>query len=216
MIRPTKNPLSRGYTTTHKGYDFRGLDLPDEVVASASGVIEQRVDLYSTNWINTGTLTTKDYGNYIKIKHDDGSYELHAHLRQGSALNLGTRIGSGQIIARIGNTGNSTGPHLHSEYRNSSNINIEVTFEEVNMAEIDDLRIQVTNLQKEVEEKNIQIGNYANQVKGLEQKCKDEYARGFNEGKAFVSPVIGWEENGLTIETTNGNEKRIINYKRKV
>ena len=132
MIRPTQNTLSRGYSSSHRGYDFRGLNLPDEVKVGASGIIIQRVDQYVNNWSNTGNLTTRDYGNYIKIRHNDGSFELHAHLKKGSALNKG-EVKAGQVCARIGNTGNSTGPHLHSEYRNSNNQNIQVEFKEENM-----------------------------------------------------------------------------------
>ena len=128
VYRPTDNPLYRGYLPHHKGYDFRGLNRPDEVRAGKDGRIVQRIDRYENNWINTGSLKTRDYGNYIKIKHDDGTYELHAHLAKGSSLPVKTKVKAGQVVARIGNTGNSTGPHLHSEYRNSENRNIQVEF----------------------------------------------------------------------------------------
>ena len=128
VVRPTNNIQTQGYSANHRGYDHAGLNLPDEVKAGQDGVIIERVDIYNSSWINNGTLTTKDYGNYIKIRHADGSFELHAHLKQGSSLNIGTQVKAGQIVARIGNTGNSTGPHLHSEYRNSENVNISVEF----------------------------------------------------------------------------------------
>lgn len=131
VVKPSNNPLQRGYSSTHKGYDFKGLNLPDEVRAGMDGEIISRVDLYTTNWINTGTLTTKDYGNYIKIKHLDGTFELHAHLRKGSSFLVGTKVKAGQTVARIGNTGNSTGPHLHSEYRNSANTSLPAEFIEL-------------------------------------------------------------------------------------
>ena len=121
--RPTNNPITQGYSAGHRGYDFAGNGLPDEVRAGKSGTIIEIVDIFTSNWRTTGALTTRDYGNYIKIKHDDGGFELHAHLRQGSALALNTKVTAGQIVARIGNTGNSTGPHLHFEIRNASNIN---------------------------------------------------------------------------------------------
>ena len=128
VVRPSENPITQGYSNNHRAYDRAGLNLPDEVRAGMDGVIVEQVDQYNTNWINTGTLTIKDYGNYIKIRHDDGSFELHAHLKQGSSLNIGTRVKAAQVVARIGNTGNSTGFHLHSEYRNTQNINMEVEF----------------------------------------------------------------------------------------
>ena len=128
VFRPTDNPTSRGYSSTHKGYDFRGLNLPDAVRSAADGKIIERVDLYTTSWINNGPLTTKDYGNYIKVRHNDGTIALFAHLKKSSSFVVGTEVKAGQVIARIGNTGNSTGPHLHAEYRNTSNVNTPVNF----------------------------------------------------------------------------------------
>lgn len=169
VIRPTNNPLSRGYSSTHKGYDFRGLNLPDEVRAGMSGEIIERADLYTTNWTNNGVLTTKDYGNYIKIKHDDGSFELHAHLRVGSSLIVGTKVSAGQIVARIGNTGNSTGPHLHSEYRNSNNVNVEVTFEDY----VEPLP-PTHDCEKELEEVRASRDKWKNKTNELEQTLDTE------------------------------------------
>lgn len=52
--------------------------------------------------------------NSVYILHDDGTFGVYAHLRRGSALvRPGQRIQVGQIIAQSGNTGYSTGPHLH-------------------------------------------------------------------------------------------------------
>ena len=52
--------------------------------------------------------------NSVYILHDDGTFGVYAHLRKGSALvRPGQRIQVGQIIAQSGNTGYSTGPHLH-------------------------------------------------------------------------------------------------------
>lgn len=128
VLRPTNNPLTRGYSTGHRAYDFAGVNLPDEVRASLDGVIIETVNLYTTNWINNGTLTTRDYGNYVIIKHDNGSRELHAHLKKDSMLPVNTRVAQGQVVARIGNSGNSTGQHLHSEFRDSQNKNMPVEF----------------------------------------------------------------------------------------
>jgi murein DD-endopeptidase MepM/ murein hydrolase activator NlpD len=125
---PSDNPITQGYSSSHRGYDYSGLNRPDEVRCGADGEIIERVDEYDTNWINTGTLTTKDYGNYIKVKHNDGSYALFAHLKKGSSFLKGIKVTASQTIARIGNTGNSTGKHLHAEYRNSSNVNQQAEF----------------------------------------------------------------------------------------
>lgn len=128
LIRPTANAETGKYTPTHKGYDFAGLNLPDEVRAGADGVVIASVNSFNSSWRNMGTLTTRDYGNYIIIKHTDGSSELHAHLKKDSMMPVGKSVKSGEIVARIGNTGNSSGPHLHSEYRDSSGRNMPVEF----------------------------------------------------------------------------------------
>lgn len=128
VIRPTNNPITGKYSTNHRGYDFAGLNLPDELRAGKDGTVIQVVNKYDKNWTATKPLTTEDYGNYILIKHTDGTYELHAHLKKDSMLPVGTKVKAGQLIARIGNTGNSSGPHVHSEFRNAQNQNIEVEF----------------------------------------------------------------------------------------
>lgn len=52
--------------------------------------------------------------NSVYILHDDGTFAVYAHLRQGSALvRPGQRVQAGQIIAQSGNSGYTTGPHLH-------------------------------------------------------------------------------------------------------
>ena len=53
-------------------------------------------------------------GNFVRILHDDGTMGVYLHLMKGSvAVREGQRVETGTRIARSGNTGNSTGPHLH-------------------------------------------------------------------------------------------------------
>ena len=64
-------------------------------------------------------ITVKDVGNrsfgkYMEIKHDDGTITLYAHLSAFSARQ-GQRVSQGTVIAKSGNSGGSTGPHLHYE-----------------------------------------------------------------------------------------------------
>ena len=64
----------------------------------------------------TGTNAKKfaDRTNIIRIWHDDNTMGLYAHLKQGGIMvREGQRIKTGQLIGYSGNTGYSTGPHLH-------------------------------------------------------------------------------------------------------
>ncbi len=55
------------------------------------------------------------YGNIVKIRHADGVVTYYAHLSR--ILTYSGHVNAGEVIAREGNTGHSTGPHLHFEVR---------------------------------------------------------------------------------------------------
>jgi hypothetical protein len=58
------------------------------------------------------------YGNYVLIDHGGGEFSLLAHARAGSVIvRKGERVLAGQVVARVGNSGSSLGPHLHYELR---------------------------------------------------------------------------------------------------
>lgn len=62
------------------------------------------------------------YGNYVVIKHNDGNYTLYSHLQEGSiTVTKGDAVCQGQIIGKIGQTGNAFAPHLHFELREGAN-----------------------------------------------------------------------------------------------
>jgi murein DD-endopeptidase MepM/ murein hydrolase activator NlpD len=53
-------------------------------------------------------------GNAVVIDHGDGEFSLLAHLERGSVrVRAGERVARGQVVGRVGNSGNSTAPHLH-------------------------------------------------------------------------------------------------------
>ena len=63
------------------------------------------------------TLLGKMTGNCIVIKHDDNRYSLYGHLLKNSLkVKVGDKVKAGDIIALVGNSGNSSEPHLHFEY----------------------------------------------------------------------------------------------------
>lgn len=86
--------------------DFnRADDLGDPVVAAATGVVS-RVE-------NTGSTS---YGRWIEINHGNGYRTRYAHLAT-QIVTVNQQIKRGQQIGTLGNTGGSTGPHLHYEQR---------------------------------------------------------------------------------------------------
>ncbi len=59
------------------------------------------------------------YGNFVVIEHADGVRTLYAHCSK-LLVEAGDSVKKGQVIARVGSTGNSTGPHLHIEFRKNN------------------------------------------------------------------------------------------------
>ena len=98
----TQFPKSRGVTETHKGTDY-AIPLNTPITANISGTIR-----YKTN-------DPKGYGNAVEILDDKGNVvQRYAHLNEFSVPN-GSKIEAGQVLGKSGNTGRSTGPHLHFE-----------------------------------------------------------------------------------------------------
>jgi hypothetical protein len=56
------------------------------------------------------------YGNVVKLEHPSGDVTLYAHLSKWQ-VQVGQPVRTGEVLGFSGNTGNSTGPHLHFEYR---------------------------------------------------------------------------------------------------
>ena len=60
------------------------------------------------------------YGQYIVIRHASGAQTLYAHL-SSNAVGVGNYVSQGEVIGGMGNTGRSTGNHLHFEVRGGRN-----------------------------------------------------------------------------------------------
>jgi murein DD-endopeptidase MepM/ murein hydrolase activator NlpD len=114
---PTTLPVSQGYYSSNYGYRIdpitgrsafhTGVDIiatPGTPVMAAAGGVVSAVEFHP------------DYGNIVDIDHDNGLTSRYAHLLR-SSVKVGDVVMKGQRIALVGNTGRTTGPHLHFEVR---------------------------------------------------------------------------------------------------
>nr|WP_318715347.1 M23 family metallopeptidase [uncultured Treponema sp.] len=92
----------------HKGLDFSTWRSGDPIIATANGQI-----------VTVGY--SDDFGNFIIIKHKHGIYTRYAHLAT-TRVKKGDIVNQRQVIGTIGNTGISTGPHLHYEVHIGSDV----------------------------------------------------------------------------------------------
>lgn len=99
-------------STNHKGVDICNVSYTSSVYAVKSG----KVILTSTSGWGGG------YGNYVVIDHGGGLTTLYAHLSVVK-VSQGQTVSQGTVIGVTGNTGASTGPHLHYEVRTTTVVN---------------------------------------------------------------------------------------------
>lgn len=107
--------ISAGYPNYSSGRYHGGIDFPvstgSNVYAAASGTV------ILVKYLNYS------YGRYLIIDHGDGLSTLYAHNSQ-ILVSVGDNVSAGQVVAKSGSTGNSTGPHCHFEVRvNGSQVN---------------------------------------------------------------------------------------------
>jgi murein DD-endopeptidase MepM/ murein hydrolase activator NlpD len=100
-----RDPLL-GLLAFHSGIDFRAAN-GSSVLAAAKGTV-------------TAAGYNGSYGNMIELDHDNGLSTRYGHLSQILAT-PGQQVNIGDVIGKAGNTGRSTGPHLHYEVRKSGN-----------------------------------------------------------------------------------------------
>lgn len=98
----------------HSGVDVTAEGGYDYVVAHSVGRV---VACEGKRGYNAqGSTGTASYGNYVKIRHDNGYYTLYAHLRY-ITVSVGQTVYKGQTLGYMGNSGNAYGAHLHFEVR---------------------------------------------------------------------------------------------------
>ena len=95
------NPVT-GKRHRHTGVDIPG-DPGEDVLAVAAGLV-------------TRSERVNGYGNLVEIRHADGYTTRYAH-NQANLVKEGDRVEKGQVIAFLGSSGRTTGPHVHFEVR---------------------------------------------------------------------------------------------------
>jgi len=95
-----RNDPFNGKVAWHDGVDFAGKD-GSNIVAVAAGVVTWSSDRYG-------------YGNLIEINHGNGYVTRYAHCKE-LLVDVGDVIKKGDVVALMGSTGRSTGPHVHFE-----------------------------------------------------------------------------------------------------
>ncbi len=108
-IWPTSGEVSSPYGLRWGGTDFHpGIDIANDmgtpIVATADGIVT------TAGWNSGG------YGNMVDIDHGNGIMTRYAHASQVIVV-AGQHVRKGQLIAYMGSTGFSTGPHVHYEVR---------------------------------------------------------------------------------------------------
>lgn len=99
------DPVSGVESSFHSGTDF---DVPigTDVLAAADGTI-----VYADHGSEAGGA-----GFFVVVRHNAGGATRYLHLTPDSSLPVGSDVRAGDVIAKSGNTGRSTGPHLHFEF----------------------------------------------------------------------------------------------------
>lgn len=106
FVRPADGMVTSEFGSrwgrNHNGIDI-GADTGTEIYAAADGKV-----------VFADVLG--GYGNYVKIEHKDGLETAYAHCSSIETIK-GKDVKAGELIAYVGSTGNSTGPHLHFEVK---------------------------------------------------------------------------------------------------
>jgi murein DD-endopeptidase MepM/ murein hydrolase activator NlpD len=125
-LRPVSGIITSPYGSRRGGFHY-GVDIGNKrgtpVFAAASGVVVKVINGCAEGRSSCGGR----YGNYIVIEHSNGTRTFYAHLSK-TLVSYGQTVSQGQHIGALGNTGRSTGPHLHFEVENANGSKMRPVF----------------------------------------------------------------------------------------
>ena len=182
-----ENQVTQKYKAgIHNGIDLVKKTLsPSYIIAHSDGEVVGVVT--NINWTKYGSGS---YGNYVKLRHDNGMYTFYAHLKYGSVtVKKGTRVLKGERLGYMGATGSATGVHLHFEVRDINDKKIDPTpYIDSDLPQIeDDELLSLDEIAKEV----IQ-GLWGN---GSERKERlTEAGYNFSEVQQRVNEILGYSD----------------------
>jgi murein DD-endopeptidase MepM/ murein hydrolase activator NlpD len=124
--------VSQGFNgqTTHTGRSRYAVDFAAKIGTRVYAAREGKVIATESSFNRGGFgMEFAQYANYVTIEHSDGTMAQYYHLKQyGVAVNVGQHVSKGQFIGLSGNTGYSSGPHLHfGVYKVDSDFHTTVT-----------------------------------------------------------------------------------------
>lgn len=161
VLESMNEVITNNYDANHKAIDIVANDRSESnIIALEGGTVETVVNnVKGPNHKSKGLAT---YGNFVKIKQNNGKTALYAHMKYGSVrVKKGEYIEKGTVIGTIGETGNAYGKHLHLEIQNENNVKENPT---ITLNEPAKIPQEPVNVQKNETEENITTSN--NSVKG--------------------------------------------------
>ncbi len=178
ILKDGENQITQKYKKdTHKALDIvKYKNSLGTIIAHSDG----EVVMYQTGKKNQkGSTGTLSYGNYVKLRHSNGYYTLYAHLSTVS-VKKGDIVKKGDVLGKMGDSGNAYGAHLHFEVRTPDNKRIDPTpYLDKDLPDInpDVITYQVYDNKKKKWLNNIKVnettgilsyaGNFGNPIGGL-------------------------------------------------